>query len=251
MSEATVEIGDKWAKSISDAFVEWALEHDSRNTDFQIGPLLKEAFYEAGEVQQGDLSKLLKTDCSFNMRLPEAEKWIEKHASDRIKYINAAKKQVIRKIVLTGFQEGLTSQEQSKLIREHIGLLPKHVDAVKNYEKNLIDSGMDSGSVKKLAEKYRKKLLKYRADTIALSEGHTAANEGYRFVNREAVKRGILNPDKYEQYWIVTRDKRLCPICANLSNTRADLPNGQFPSPGGHGPPIHPRDRCTTGIRRK
>lgn len=250
MSEATVEIGDKWAKSISDAFVEWALEHDSRNTDFQIGPLLKEAFYEAGEAQQGDLSKLLKTDCSFNMRLPEAEKWIEEHAADRIKYINIAKKQVIRQIVQRGFQEGLTSQEQSKLIREHIGLLPAHSRAVDNYRKNLLDSGMDSGSVDKLTDKYRKKLLKYRADTIALSEGHTAANEGYRFVNREAVSRGILPPEKYEQYWMVTRDKRLCEKCEALGGKRAELENGNF-ADNNQGPPLHPRCRCTTGIIRK
>lgn len=250
MSEATVEIGDKWAKAISDAFIEWAMDNDARNTDFKIGPLLKEAFYEAGESQQGDLSKLLKTDCSFDMRLPEAEAWIEKRASDRIKYINTAKKQVIRQIVLTGFQEGLTSQEQSKLIREHIGLLPKHSVAVKNYRQRLIDSGMDSASADKLTEKYRKKLLKYRADTIALSEGHTAANEGYRFVNREAVSRGILPPEKYEQYWMVTRDRRLCPKCEALGGKRAELENGDFAA-NNQGPPLHPRCRCTTGIIRK
>jgi len=250
MSEATVAIGDKWAKEISDAFVEWALEHDARNTDFQITPFLKEAFYEAGEAQQNDLSKLLKTECSFNMRSPEAEKWIEKHAADHIKYINATKKQAIKQIILTGFQEGLTTREQSKLIREHIGLLPNHIRAVKNYQKNLIDSGMDPSTVEKLTGTYRKKLLKYRADTIALSEGHTAANEGYRAANTGAVKRGILNPDKWEQYWMVTRDKRLCPKCEAMSGVRADLPDGDFKGDG-RGPPLHARCRCTAGLRRR
>ncbi len=250
MSEATVKIGDRWANAISDAFVEWALEHDARNTDFQITPFLKEAFYESGEAQQNDLSKLLKTECSFNMRSPEAEQWIEKHAASRIKSINAIKKQAIKQIILTGFQEGLTAREQSKLIREHIGLLPNHIRAVKNYQKNLIDSGMDPSTVEKLTEKYRKKLLKYRADTIALSEGHTAANEGYRFVNREAVSRGILPPEKYEQYWMVTRDRRLCPKCEALGGKRAELENGDFAA-NNQGPPLHPRCRCTTGIIRK
>jgi hypothetical protein len=250
MSEATVEIGDRWAKSISEAFIEWALEHDARNTDFKLTPLLKEAFYEAGEQQQKDLSALLQTDCSFNLRSPEAEKWIEEHAADRIKYINAAKKATIRQIVQHGFQEGLTSQEQSKLIREHIGLLPAHSRAVDNYRKNLLSSGMDSTSADKLTDKYRKKLLKYRADTIALSEGHTAANEGYRYTNKEALNRGIFPAGKYEQYWMVTRDKRLCPKCEAMGGVRADIDDGTFAGDG-KGPPLHPRCRCTTGIIRK
>jgi hypothetical protein len=250
MSEATVEIGDKWAILISDAFVEWALSNDAKDGDFKLTPLLKEAFYESGEAQQEDIGRILKTNASFNMRLPDAEKWIEKRAADRIKYINDAKKQTIRDIVLRGFQEGLTSQEQSKLIREHIGLLPAHSKAVDNYRKNLLSSGMDSSSADKLADKYRKKLLKYRADTIALTEGHTAANEGYRFANREAASRGIFPPGKYERYWMVTRQRNTCEKCGKMSGIRADLPDGNFEGDG-QGPPLHPRCRCTEGIRKK
>ncbi|MCK9570710.1 phage head morphogenesis protein [Candidatus Pacearchaeota archaeon] len=251
MSEATILVGDESAELISLAFIAWAVSKSATSSSFDPTPFIRDAFYASGEAQIEEIGALVEIKTSFNIRSPQADAWIKKYAAKHIKYVDATKKQTIRQIVLRGFREGLTSQEQSKLIKEHIGLLPAHSNAVDNYRKNLLSSGMDTSSADTLTEKYRKKLLKYRADTIGLTEGHTAANEGYRFANREAVKRGILNPDKYEQYWIVTRDKRLCPICANLSNTRADLPNGQFPSPGGHGPPIHPRDRCTTGIRRK
>jgi hypothetical protein len=248
MSEATVAIGDKWAKAISRAFQSWAISKAAVRGQFDPTELISGAFYESGEAQLEDLGELLSVRPSFNMRSPEAEAWIEKYTGEQIKYLNAAKKATIRQIVLRGFQEGLTTDEQSRMIRQHIGLLPKHVIAVKNYRASLKD--LDPTIADKLEAKYAKKLLKYRADTIALSEGHAAANEGYRAANAGAVQRGILNPDKWEQYWMITRDKRLCPKCEALSGARADLPDGDFKGDG-RGPPLHARCRCTIGLRRR
>ncbi len=248
MSEATVEIGDKWAKRISRAFHAWAIGKTAVTEQFDPTDLISGAFYDAGEAQLEDLGDMLSVRPSFNMRSPEAEAWIEKYSGEQIKYLNVAKKYTIKQIILRGFQEGLTSEEQSRMIRQHIGLLPKHVIAVKNYRAGLKD--LDPAVADRLEAKYAKKLLKYRADTIALSEGHTAANEGYRAANASAVKRGVLSPDKWEQYWMVTRDKRLCPKCEEMSGVRADLPDGDFKGDGG-GPPLHVRCRCTTGLRRR
>ena len=87
-------------------------------------------------------------------------------------------------------------------------------------------------------------LLKERVDLKKKIHELEAANEGYRAANRDAVKRGILDPDEWEREWLGTPDGRICSICAGLVGARADLPSGDFDRGGGRGPPRHPRCRC-------
>jgi hypothetical protein len=252
MIPATVLIGDKWARRISIAFQEWAAqEHPERTlkiTPFDPEPFIEGAFLESGAAQLEQVGRLIGMGVKFDLRSPEAEAWIKDYAASEIKYIDVANRKAIQQITLRAFQEGLTPAEQSKLIRQHIGLLPQHVVAVQNYRESLGD--IDSALADKLESKYRAKLLKWRADTIGLTEGHTASNQGNRQANADAVKRGVLSPDEWERYWMVTRDKRTCDICNGLSGATASLPNGDFAGDG-RGPPLHQRCRCTEGLRRK
>ena len=250
MTEATVRIGDAWARRISLAFQHWASQEQPERTfsikPFDPTPYIELAFYEAGEAQIAQIGKLIGIGVKFDLRSPEAEAWIRNFGAQEIRYIDAATQKTIRQITLRAFQEGLTARERSKLIKQYIGLLPQHAVAVANYRQAL--EGIDSALADRLEEKYRQKLLKWRADTIALSEAHAAANQGYREANAGAVRRGILSPVEWERYWMVTRDKRTCPTCESLSGDRADLPGGAFER-GGRGPPKHPRCRCTEGLR--
>jgi hypothetical protein len=143
----------------------------------------------------------------------------------------------------------MTIPEQRKLIKQYIGLLPQHVVAINRYEEGLRKSGMDSNAVDKLTEKYRKKLLNYRANMIGVTEGMAASNEGIRSANEDAMRRGILPADKYEQVWLASGLKNTCDQCMAANGTTAPI-GGTFPN-GSRGPPIHPHDHCTVVIRRK
>jgi hypothetical protein len=252
MIPAAVLIGDKWARRISIAFQEWAEqerpERTLKITPFDPEPFIEGAFYESGEAQLTELGKMLGMGVKFDLRSLEAEAWIKDYAAKEIKYIDASTRKTIQQITLRAFQEGLTPQEQSKLIRQYIGLLPQHVVAVQNYRDSLTD--IDPALADNLEAKYRAKLLKWRADMIGLTEGHTASNQGYRQVNSDAVKRGVFSPDEWERYWMVTRDKRLCTRCEGMANKAASLPDGDFEGDG-QGPPLHQRCRCTEGLRQK
>ncbi len=255
MTKEIVDVADKWAANISDAFQAWTedVEINGRSNTpiirFDPAPYIEGAFYAGGEAQLIELGKMLGTGVTFDLRSPEAEAWIKKYSATEIKYIGAAQKQAIREITLRAFQEGLTAQEQSKLIRKYIGLLPNHIIAVKNYRKALGD--IDPALADRLEEKYRKKLLKWRADTIGLSESHYAANMGAYQGTKGAVARGILSPDEWEEYRIVTRDKRLCARCERVAGEARQLPDGVYKSSGLVIVWLHPRDRCTAGLRRK
>jgi hypothetical protein len=246
----TQDVGDKWARTITEAFLAWQreVEIDGRKnipaTKFDPSPFIEAAFLEGGEAQLEEIGKLVGMGVSFDLKSPEAIAWLEKFCGDEIKYIDAGTKAGIRETILRGFQEGLSPNEQIKIIKQNVGLIPQHVQAVRNFEAGLEKLDMDESARKLAVDRYRQKLLKWRAGTIALTEGHKAANEGYREANRGAVKRGILSPDDWEREWLVTPDERLCPLCRPMSGKRAELPNGQFEG-GGDGPTLHPRCRCT------
>ena len=253
----TQDVGDKWARTITEAFLAWQreVEIDGRKnipaTKFDPSPFIEAAFLEGGEAQLEEIGKLVGMGVSFDLKSPEAIAWLEKFCGDEIKYIDAGTKAGIRETILRGFQEGLSPNEQIKIIKQNVGLIPQHVQAVRNFEAGLEKLDMDESARKLAVDRYRNKLLRWRASTIALSEGHKAANEGYREANRGAVNRGILSPDDWEREWLITPDERTCPVCRDLSGARAALPDGQFPGNGGDVPPIHQRDLCTEILGRK
>lgn len=240
-------IGDEYARKISDAFNEWA--EDAQGTypklpPFDPTPLIKEAMIEAGNAQARDLSILLDMQIKFDLISPEAIKWAEKYGADQVKYINKSTKAAIRQITVRCLKDGLSPYEQKKAIRRIVGLLPQHAVAVQDYRRDLFASGKDAGQADRLADRYAKKLLNYRAETIGLTESHTATNEGLRRVNSEAVKRGVLKENEYLQEWLTAADRRRCPRCGALQGARAKI-DGEFNGGGGRGPPLHPRCRCT------
>lgn len=247
------EIGIKWSKTIAKAFLAWAeaeaVSRELKISVFDPEPQLTLAFYEAGEAQLAVLGKLIGAKVKFDLRSPQAEAWIKKYSGEQIKYISKANQLAIRQIKLRAFQEGLTIQAQRKLIKQYIGLLPQHVVAIGNYQDQLIASGMDKASAERLAAKYREKLLLYRANMIAETEGMAASNNGARISNESAVKRGILSRDEYEQEWVVSGLRNVCDRCKAMSGKRAPI-GGTF-SNGTRGPPIHPHDHCGVVIVRK
>lgn len=247
MAKKTVAIGDKWARQIAKAFIEWAetAKLDGRGmpvTPFDPSPFIEEAFLEGGEKQLEEIGKLVGMGVSFDLKSPEAIAWLEKFCGDEIKYIDAGTKAAIKDVIRQGFEEGLSPAKQTAAIKEMIGLHPRQLKSLRNFENGL--DGVSDAAKEKAVRKYETQLLRRRAETIALSEGHKAANEGYREANRGAVNRGILSPDDWEREWLVTPDERLCPLCRPMSGKRAELPNGQFEG-GGDGPTLHPRCRCT------
>lgn len=83
-----------------------------------------------------------------------------------------------------------------------------------------------------------------RATAIARTEIMTAANEGQRQGWDQAVEAGLL-PEDARKVWIATPG--CCDLCDELDETETTL-DGEYPDPGGDGPPLHPNCRCTEGI---
>src|SRR5204863_36491 len=85
-----------------------------------------------------------------------------------------------------------------------------------------------------------------RATLIARTETMIAANAGQRLGWDQAVDEGLLTGREKRQ-WIATDDGELCDECDALDGKTTTL-DGEYPDPGGDGPPLHPNCRCTEGI---
>jgi SPP1 gp7 family putative phage head morphogenesis protein len=244
------KIGLKWAKTISNSFQDWAAQEKKSRTikinPFNATPLITDAFLDAGSVQLDQIGKLIGMGVKFDLKSPEAIAWCAEYGAKEVKYINAGTKAAIRQVTLRGLQEGISPAEQSKEIKKVIGLLPQHVIAVQNYQGNLIESGTDEATAERMADKYGQRLLKYRADTIGLTESLTATNEGTLQATEDAADNGILSKEEYQLEWLYTNDSRACDECEGLDGKNAPI-GGTFPN-GSRGPPAHPRCRCTTII---
>jgi hypothetical protein len=239
------KFGLKWAAKISKAYEDWAAQEQKTRTikikPFDPEPQIKLAFYDAGEGQLEEIGKLVGMGVKFDLRSPEAEAWIQKYATDQIKYLNSTQLQNIRQIKLRAFQEGLTIQEQRALIKENIGLLPQHVVAVQNYYEQLMIAGTDDGLAADMRAKYADRLLNYRANMIGRTESMMACNNGRRISNENAVSRGVIDPGEYEQEWVVSGLPNMCDECQDMNGETAEI-GDTFSTPEGDldGPPLHP-----------
>lgn len=144
----------------------------------------------------------------FDVNSPEAIAWADRHAGELIDNISETTREAISNAVAEALETG-----------DLQGMFDEILDAVGDED---------------------------RAELIARTESMTAVNEGQRQAWRQAVDEGLLTGEE-KRTWIATGDESTCPICSELDGMTADM-DGEYPDPGGSGPPAHPRCRCTEGL---
>ena len=216
--------------------------------------LIKETFAQVAMVQGDHIVQVAKVGYRFDMKNPEALKWIKAYGADEVKYISDSSKKAIKEINFRGYYEGYTPKQQAQFIKGLVGLDPNRAQAVENYFAELLkDESLSLEEIVAKRDDYAKQLLQQRAMTIAVNEASEASAQGNYITTKDAVSRGILDPDTYEAYRIVTPDDRICPICSDADHdgeTR-ELPDGVYETTGSHTPKIHILCRCVEGITPK
>jgi hypothetical protein len=194
------------------------------------------------------------TGIAFDIVNPEIAGWVRNESGLLIQNINKQTLLGIRNIVNEAFAMGhatpaaqiFTQLEYAAHIKESLGLNRIQVGALQKYRIALRKRGVTGPLYQKLVERYRKKLLTQRAWTIARTESMEAANEGNRIHWRDSVKKGYIDPTRYENKWVVTPDDLLCDNCRTMRNARRPI-NGVYRigrGAGTRGPTLHPRCRC-------
>jgi Phage Mu protein F like protein. len=237
--EAAIDSGDF---SMASRLVQWS--------DYDPSALIGDTLGAAGQVNAEYISDITGTKYAFDLADPNAVKWAGEHGAELVQQIDEPTRAALKEVIHRGYFSGYTPREQAQYIKGMVGLDERRVKAVDNYMVALRRKGFSDEETSKKALKYSDKLLEQRAQTIAVNEASEAATRGQYFSTKDACSRGVLDPQMWEEYRIVTHDKRLCPICEPLSGEARRLPDGTYPSSGSVTPKLHVMCRCTSGLRK-
>ena len=192
-------------------------------------------------------------EINFRYTNPRATRWAREQSSHLIKNINEDQRTTIRNIITQGFEEQLTRKKIAKKLRSEIGLQSRQQTALENFRKREQAKKLSPALVDKNVAKYRKKLIRQRADSIARTELTRSANMGQQLLWEESIANGTLTPGKFLKLWIVTPDDRLCKICETYVGYSVEV-QGTFEAPNGARlptPPLHPMCRCSLALIKK
>jgi hypothetical protein len=221
----------------------------------QIASVYREVFTGAANLQGAEF------DLKFDIANPRAVRWAEQNAAKLVTSVNSQTRNALRDIVVRGIQDGMAPRVQAREMRQLIGLSRRDATAADNFLRGMLDDGLDEDQALRRFGRYRDKLLRARAETIARTETIRAANMGQRAAWDAAADGGLLQRDTLRLVWIATEDSRTCPICSSLDGKTVGFdesfrvpqqdPNAEKqtrPPVAEKSPPAHPRCRCALGL---
>jgi hypothetical protein len=188
----------------------------------------------------------------------EIHRYIDNWVASRVVEVNDETINCIKNLVNDAHVKGLNAIELRNNIKSNIGLTHDQEGWVRNYWQrtwlstpieDFKDLDAKTAYVNKLTERYRKRVLNYRAMNIARTETINMVNEASWKYYDEAANRNIIIRDEFELVWIVTPDDRLCDKCRPLANMTCPI-GGTFRN-GKKCPGEHPQCRCCVICRRK
>lgn len=221
------------------------------NLQRQLGPVREAAF----DLARLDLPKRLQADQLVRVNMarvlmdhPDRARAIAAQDLSRIQGVTAETREALREIIARGLQQGTHPTTLAREIRGLIGLNRQQAKAVANYRARLLSDGVKRppARIERMVERYARKKLRERSETIARTETLRAAGEGRRLQWERLVRDGALDSSEWEQEFLTAHDERTCPVCSPMDGQRRDI--GQpFQASTGlfYAPPIHPN--CVVG----
>lgn len=222
--------------------------------DELLEPLLN-AVQEAAADAIATVPSSLQVGIRFDQSDVRAVSWARSRAGQFIVEISEEVRQQIRELVTRAIREQFTVDKLAQYVRSIVGLHSRWARAVDNmYERTLDDLlgqgepiGVAETKARSMADKYRLRLIRTRALTIARTEVIAANNAGRYLGWQQAIVQTGIPAGMLRKRWIVGPDGwagiKVCERCRSLSGTEVGV-NDLFPS-GRLMPPLHPNCRCT------
>ncbi len=155
-------------------------------------------------------------------------------------------KRTITRAVEQGVARKLSPNEVAAQIRNKIGLTERQSRAVENAYNNALDAGLGSVQAQQVSDEASERLLKYRADTIAITETRTLSEtiKTSEWLSLEGD--GKLGAEPMVTWILGALDDKTCSVCIAVANTQMPLGTSFTLSDGTECLPgfAHPRCRC-------
>lgn len=172
---------------------------------------------------------------SFDPAAPRAVEAMRTIRDEFLSAFNASQREVIGEVVTRGLQEGTGTREVARQVRQVIGLTKVQTGALERYAEALRNGSAEAltsptrdrrydATVRKairdgralterqiadMVEARRRKMLRQRADTIALNESAKALSMGREEGLRQMVEAAGIDPATVTREWRSLRDSRV------------------------------------------
>lgn len=163
-----------------------------------------------------------------------------------------ALKQDVGMVGLTAYDQKIV-QSFRKALEE--GRIPDALQRTlrdRRYDRSL-RKPLSPAQIDKMVSAYRRKLVAFRAVTLARTAALDAANAATDAAWEAAVEQGRVPLERIKRFWIVAEDERLCKWCQPIPGLNPDGVGlrEQFRTPQGliKRPTRHPNCRCTVWVR--
>ncbi len=235
-------------------------------------PVYEGTYQEAGKEGTKRVNEGFGTKLRFKMDVPvqkvkgdvplvainvHSVKWIEERALELLtQVITPAQKKVIRRVIKDAFAKGVRAETLINELRANVGLTLRDYKATVNRRRLLESQGLKDADIDARVGRYREKLIRGRAKTIARTETIAAQAQGRNASWNQAKDSGDLPPN-IERVWVSAPESpnpdRPCEICLDLDGKTATLTGNYESAFDGavFAPPAHPNCRCTEIMRRK
>jgi hypothetical protein len=195
---------------------------------------------------------------SFDPTNPRAAALMRAERLEFIREFSDEQRAVVRDVIAAGLQSGEGPRQIATDFRAAIGLTQSQLDTVANYRRLLEQGSADAlnralrdrrfdGSVQraadggkplsadqidKMVERYRQRMLAYRAENFARSESGRALSLGRAEAMQQQIDAGIIRADQIDMIWRTIMDDRE-RLSHEKMNTQVQPWGGQFTSGDG------------------
>jgi len=178
---------------------------------------------------------------SFNAEDLTAQRVAQRQAAAAVTAISNETKTAIRSLIVQSIREGIPPYDAARRIREMVGMTTRQALAAANFRSSLVDSGLTTGRVDMLMDRYIARKIRERSINISRTESMSALNRGIAESWVQARNEGLLTTKQVAEI-ITTPDDVTCPICEPLDGVQ--VPIDAFSEM----PPFHSMCRCTIAI---
>lgn len=236
---------------------EWPEKYGELAFDLRAGFL-------AGSSHAYDVIDGARLGLRLDLVNPYAVNYSSRHMPQIVESYKEHARQIIRDTISEAVSGKYTPQSAAQEIKESIGLTERYARAVANRRAGLIGAGVTGERLEAKVERYREKLLRSRAKTIARTEIIQAQVSGQRALWNEAANQGLFNRMDAKRVWRTHEDERTCPLCmamdgqvigfgsiyTHVSGDPEAMSLGNVNVFGEilNGPPMHPNCRCSEDL---
>ena len=204
----------------------------------------------------------------FNQVNPELVKIVDTWTNELITNETQAIIESISKAVKDGSIAGINPRVTATNIVNNIGLTTPQQTALANYEKNLRDGSrqalnralrdkrydssvlnsiknkvdLTDEKIEKMVERYRQRMLKYRAETIARTESLRMVNMANQHLYENAIAEGRIGRNDYKKFWLPKADGRTRHAHLSLPSMNKDGRQINEPFKSIYGNIMYPHD---------